>query len=118
MYKDGFLNGKGKKYDENGKIIFEGEYKNGKEWEGKAKGENFKGEYLNGQRWNGKGKEYKNIYVGPGCTDFKDILVFEGEYMNGIKKGKRYIYDYDLERAIEKEYDEEKEFKESIPDEL
>ena len=118
MYKDGFLNGKGKKYDKNGKIIFEGEYKNGKEWEGKAKGENFKGEYLNGQRWNGKGKEYKNIYVGPGCTDFKDILVFEGEYMNGIKKGKRYIYDYDLERTREKEYDEEKEFMESIPDEL
>ena len=36
-YKDGLPNGYGKKYDEeNGKLIFEGKFLNGKEWEGKG----------------------------------------------------------------------------------
>ena len=45
-------------------IIFEGEYLNGKKWNGKGKEYNkdgklrFEGEYLNGKRWNGKVKEY------------------------------------------------------------
>ena len=46
------------------KLIFEGEYLNGKK-NGKGKEYNdyngklvFEGEYLNGVRWNGKGKEY------------------------------------------------------------
>ena len=34
----------------------------------------FEGEYLNGKRWNGKGKEFS---FGQ--------LVFEGQYANGIK---------------------------------
>ena len=51
-----------KEYDDNGKLIFEGEYLNG-ERHGKGKEYNsdgklkFEGEYLNGKR-NGKGKEY------------------------------------------------------------
>ena len=70
-------NGKGKKYNNKGELIFEGEYLNGKR-NGKGKkyyeGElEFEGEYLNGKR-NGKGKEY---YGGK--------LIFEGEY---IKKKK------------------------------
>ena len=32
-YKNGERNGKGKKYDYEGKLIFEGEYKNGKKME-------------------------------------------------------------------------------------
>jgi len=35
----------------------------------------FEGEYLNGKRWNGKGKEY----------DSDGKLLFKGEYSNGIK---------------------------------
>ena len=35
----------------------------------------FEGEYLNGERWNGKGKEYSDY----------GLLMFEGEYKNGIK---------------------------------
>ena len=50
-------NGKGKEYDEDGNLIFEGEY-------------------INGQKWNGKGKEY----------DEDGNLTFEGEYINGEKK--------------------------------
>ena len=46
------------------KILFEGEYKNGKRWNGKGKEVNivdkilFEGEYKNGIRWNGIIKEY------------------------------------------------------------
>ena len=37
----------------------------------------FDGEYLNGKKWNGKGKEYDD------CK-----LIFEGEYLNGQRNGK------------------------------
>ena len=50
--------GKGKEYNYDGDLIFEGEY-------------------LNGKR-NGKGKEY-DYYDGK--------LIFEGEYLNGKRKG-------------------------------
>ena len=51
------INGKGREYY-NGKLIFEGEY-------------------LNGKR-NGKGKEY----------DYNRKINFEGEYLNGKRHGK------------------------------
>ena len=80
---------KGKEYDNEGKLFFEGEYLNGKRWIGKGKEYKkyydnskiiFKGEYLNGER-NGKGKEYY----------FTGDLIFEGEYLNGNKwNGKGY----------------------------
>ena len=54
-------NGIGKEYNGNdGKLIFEGEY-------------------LNGKRWNGKIKEY----------DYDGELIFEGEYLNGQWRRKR-----------------------------
>ena len=95
---------KGKEYYKNGKLLFEGEYLDGKKWNGigyningniefeikDGKGnireykENgilfFEGEYLNGER-NGKGKRY-----------FHGNLIFEGEYLNGIKNGKGKQY--------------------------
>ena len=52
-------NGKGKEYNHDGKLLFEGEY-------------------LNGERWKGKGKEY--YYDG--------ALYFEVEYLNGERKRK------------------------------
>ena len=110
-YKDGKLNGKVKKYDINGKITFEGEYKNGDTWSGKENGKDFQGEYLNGRRWNGKGREYEDVHVGPGCTNFRTILAFEGEYINGKKKGKKAICDYKSKKYVLKEIDEEKEIK-------
>ena len=74
-----------REYNENDKLLFEGEYVNGKR---NVKGKEyyndniiFEGEYLNGIR-NGKGKEY-----------YKDKLIFEGEYLNGKiwnGKGKEY----------------------------
>ena len=58
---NGERNGKGKEYNENGKIIFEGEYLNGRR-NGKGKEYfncklKYEEEYSNGLR-NGKGKEY------------------------------------------------------------
>ena len=82
------INGKGREYSgDKDKLIFEGDYLNGKR-NGKGKeyynnGELFyEGEYLNGKK-NGKGKEY----------NYDGILIFEGEYLNGKRngKGKKYL---------------------------
>ena len=55
---NGKRNGKGIEYWINGDLIFEGEYLDGKIWNGKGKkrcGFNsmFQGEILNGKEWNG-----------------------------------------------------------------
>ena len=66
------------------KSEFEGEYKDGKIWNGKRKEYyngnklKFDGEYLNGKKWNGK----INIKQ---CIDHDD-LIFEGEYLDGKLK--------------------------------
>ena len=88
--------GKGKEYNHDGKLIFEGDYLYGKKSIEKAKEYDrdgkirFEGEYLNVEK-HGKGKEY---YLD-------DKIRFDGEYLNGeTRKGKRYDY-YD---ASELEY--------------
>ena len=70
-------NGSGfiKEYDDEGDLIFEGEYLNFKK-NGKGKEYDygkliFEGEYLNGNRWNGKELVYSRH------------LIFEREYING-----------------------------------
>ena len=54
---------KGKKFNENGELIFDGEYLKGKKWTGKKNKINFNFkveiEYLNGKKWNGKGINLK-----------------------------------------------------------
>ena len=84
---------KGKKYDKNGNVILTLE-ENGK---GKELYENgilkFGGDYFDGRRWHGKG--YNNdgefdfeIKYGKGSVieyNYKGILIFEGEYINGKK---------------------------------
>ena len=78
-----------KEYDYwNGKLVFEGEYLNGKR-NGKGKEYNYRGKliydgyYLDGKR-NGKCKEYDY---------WNEILIFEGEYVNGEKNGVVKEYD-------------------------
>ena len=61
-FKNGEKNGKGKEYDDNGKLKYEGEYQKGSR-NGKGKEYSnhkliFEGEYLNGKIWNGKSKRY------------------------------------------------------------
>ena len=85
-------NGKG--YDENGNIIYELINGNGKVKEYNDDGVLiFDGEYLNG-KMNGKGKEY----------DYKGNLIFDGEYLNGKKyngNGKEYNYGNTLKSEFE-----------------
>ena len=70
----------GKEYNKNGKLIFDGEYKDGKKYKGKKYNERgkliFEGEYEmeTGLEYNGQRKTYNE----------NDILLFEGE----IKEGK------------------------------
>ena len=93
---DGERNGKGKEYNHKGELIFEGEFLNGKRWNGKGKIEEFyynsssiesefEGEYKDGKIWNGKRKEYYK----------SNELKFDVEYLNGKKwNGKAYIMKY------------------------
>ena len=121
-YLNGEKNGKGKEYNEDGKIKFEGEYLKGKIIEGKEydnygniiiRIENgkiieyysngnikFKGTFFNGRKWNGKGydvtgNEIFEIKKGKGIWKEYDkygILKFEGEFINGKKNGKGNEY--------------------------
>ena len=63
-YLNGERNGKGKEYDNDGNLIFEGEF-------------------IKGKRFNGKEKEY----------DYRCKLIFEGEYLTGKRNGigKKYF---------------------------
>ena len=98
-YLNGEKSGKGKEYNEDGKVQFEGEYLNGQKIEGnKYDNEGnkilriekdgtgreyydngyfqFKGKYIDGRRWNGKGYDYNG----------KEIFKIK----NGKGKGKEY----------------------------
>ena len=120
-------NGKVKRYSKDGILIFEGEYING-ELNGKGKEHDnkcgkliFEGEYLNGKQWNGKIKEYIVGNHDDCCgrresdeweledeeeenTKNKNILKFEGEYLNGKRNGKGKEYDNDGKLIYEGEY--------------
>ena len=82
-------NGKVKEYL-NGDLIFEGEYLNGKRWNGKGIEYNlygkrvFEGEYLNGKRWNGYAEIIERI------EGFNSAFVFNIRYVEGIKSTKSY----------------------------
>ena len=97
--------GKGKEYNSNGKLSFEGEYlynsrKKGKEYH-KGKLE-YEGEYLYDRKWNGKGYDENGnviyeIINGKGkCREYNlgDELIFEGEYLNGKRSGKGKEYNH------------------------
>ena len=78
-------NGKGKIYVFSGNLVFEEEFENGVIKNGNIYCKNklmYSGEYLNGKLWNGKGVEYD-----------KNIIIFEGEYLNGKRHGKGKEYD-------------------------
>ena len=104
-YLNGELNGKSKEYfyeyfEMN--LLFEGTYLNGL-MDGKGKQydheENklYEVEYLNGHIWNGILKRYN-------CNSEHCKLIFEGEYLNGLKNGKVKEYDYNDNLLFEGEY--------------
>ena len=69
---NGEKNGKGKEYNIEGDIVFDGEYLNEKKW-------NY---YKSKNKRNGKGKEY-NLKK----------LIFEGKYSDDMRNGKGIEYD-------------------------
>ena len=107
-YFNGKINGKGKEYIKEGKLMFEGGYLNGKRngkgneyyFNGKL---TFGGEYLFDNKYNGKGYDANGniIYeLKNGSGKVKEygcsgILKFEGEYLNGKRNGKGKEYDWD-----------------------
>ena len=93
-YLNGERNGNGKEYNNEEYLIFNGEYKNGKKWNGNGYDNSYNIVYeIN----NGKGyiKEY---------DEFHGFLKFEGEFYNGEKNGKGKVYDYDGNIIFEGEY--------------
>ena len=89
QYSNGKRNGNGKEYDEDGKLIFEGEYLDGKKWKGNAnKYDEDTGklileyEYLKG-KIEGKAKEYDK---------YNNDLLFSGNYINGKRNGQGVEY--------------------------
>ena len=117
IFKGNYLNGKGKEYYLDGKLLSEGEYLNNKKWnlklydlndniiselkDGKGyfnindefNGYFFESEFINGLP-NGKGKEYY----------FTNYLKYEGEYLNGKRHGKGKEYYPDGKLLCEGEY--------------
>ena len=94
-YKIMGINGIGQEYDiYNDKLIFEGEYKNGKRYKGKEYNTFdkliFEGEYLNGKRWNGCGIKDGKGYVKEYNKD--NIIIYEGQIEKGEKNGKGKEY--------------------------
>ena len=109
MFQGEFLNnirnGKGKEYNKEGKLIFDGEYLYGFRLKGKSYANEkleYEGEYLYDKKWNGKGYDetgniiYELIDGNGKVKEYLDngILYFEGEYLNGKKNGKGKEYDY------------------------
>ena len=103
---NGKKNGKGKLYNENGIIIFEGKYLNDHKLKGKTfiNGRlEFDGEYLFDKKWDGKGYDDKGNIIyelinGKGKVleyGYLERLSFEGEYLNGERYGKGKEYDKD-----------------------
>ena len=82
FYK-GHFTGNGKEYFNNGKLYFEGEYLDGKKWNGKIYNleDNKISEIKNGTI------EYIKEY------DIEGDLKYEGKYINGIKSGYGKLYE-------------------------
>ena len=114
-YLNGERNGKGKEYNRDGKLIFEGEYL----YNHKIKGKEYingileyEGEYLYDIKWNGKGydRNHNVIYeINNGNGKMKEYnldgkLIFKGEYLNGKRNGKGKEYDLDGNITFKGEY--------------
>ena len=110
-YKIGEKNGKWREYLKNNNLIFEGQYLNGKRWNGKGYNKNecikFEIKNGNGKEYNKKGDMEFEIKNGKGnikeYTD-NDKLEYEGEYLNGERNGKGKEYYNDGNLKFEGEY--------------
>ena len=118
-YLNGKRNGKGKEYNDKGKLIFEGEYLNGKRngigTEYHTNGnKKFIGEYKEGKKWNGKAYNYRECLIsefkeGKGFMedyDERGSLIFDCSYVNGEKNGigTYYFYSNNFSNELSIEY--------------
>ena len=116
-FLDDKFHGKGKRYNELGRLIFEGEYKEGQEWNGINKIYNDNGkieiEIIIQNRENKKSQEYNDKgdiisireYLSEKMSEFgKDyfngILIFEGEYKESKRNGKGKEYNYYTKKIL------------------
>ena len=119
-YNEGLKEGKGKEFNKNGNILFEGDFLNGYRYNGKEFDDDgkllFEGKYKKGIPFNGIKKEYINGLLrfegeiknglklkGREYDQFSNII-FEGEYQNGVKYKGKEKYTKDL--IFEGEYKE------------
>ena len=87
QYKDGLKNGPGKKYDnKDSKLIFEGIYLNGEEWEGEGQIEVVENEYFKRAIYYGKIIEGKINGFGQ-KVDLISNIDYEGNFIKGKKWG-------------------------------
>ena len=97
-------NGKGKKYNMNGELQFDGEYLNNYKLKGREyinKLLEYEGEFLFNKKWSGKwyDENWNIIYIlNNGNDRVKEShdgeLKFEGEYLNGRRNGKGKVYNW------------------------
>ena len=108
IFEGEYLNGKrhgiGKEYNIDNDLIFEGEYYNGYKRNGKYyinKILEYVGEFLFEIKWDGKGYDEKGniiyeLHNGTGkVKEYEENgeLLFEGEYLNGIRNGQGKEYE-------------------------
>ena len=77
---NGEKNGEGKEYDNDGKVKYEGQYKNGKKWNGEgweyySNNKKCKYQYINGN------------YFMSGVIEPNNTFLNEGYYVSGIIEG-------------------------------
>ena len=109
-YKNGEKNGKAEEsyyfsgWDEPQKIVFKGEYLNGKKWNG----------IMNDYTDLGYGDDYNNHYElknGKGyIIDISNECFYRGEFVNGEKNGKGEEYNEGLKLIFEGEYLNDKRY--------
>ena len=110
---------KGKQYNYDDDLLFEGEYLYNKKRKGKIylnKRLEFEGEFLFDKKWSGKGYDINGNVIyelinGNGKVkefDFNEYsdekLIFEGEYLNGLKHGHAIEYNRKGFKIFEGEY--------------
>ena len=107
-YKINGINGNGEEYGLiTDKIIFKGEYKNGKR-NGKGKEFNdygdiiFEGEYLDGKKWNGNfiSKKYNHKKLNKRCRSHDDDNNYIENILSKLENGKGIIKLYDDNRLL------------------
>ena len=124
-YLNGKRNGKGKKLDDNNKVYFEGIFFNGFMKRGKLYNNEekliYEGEFLYNKKWSGKGYDGNGNVTfeiingnGKGIEYLHNNTRFEGEYINGKRNGFGKEYEKDGKLKFEGEFKDDKKIYKEI----